>query len=65
MSDLAWSAIAITLLVIIGLVFLYVWHGGEKPNGLKGEMEERVTALEHENVTVWAELKRLANRWVP
>lgn len=65
MSDLAWAAIAVTLLIIVGLVFRFVWHGGEKPNGLKGEMEDRVTALENENVTIWEELKRLANRWVP
>lgn len=65
MSDLGWAAIAVTLLVIVGLIFRYVWHGGEKPNGLKGELEERVTALENENVTIWQELRRLANRWVP
>lgn len=65
MSDLAWAAIAVTLLVIVGLAFLYAWHGGKKPNGLKGEMEDRVTALENENVTIWVELKRLSNRGVP
>lgn len=65
MSDLALSAIAVALLIIIGLAFWYAWHGDGKPNGLKNEMEERVTALENENVTVWKELKRLANRWVP
>lgn len=65
MSDLAWAAIAVTALVVVGLIFRYVWHGDGKPNGLKGELEARVTALEHENVTLWQELKRLANRWVP
>lgn len=65
MSDFGWCAGAVTLLVIIGLIFRYVWHGGEKPNGLKGELEERVTALENDSVSVWKELKRLANRWIP
>lgn len=65
MSDLAWAAIAVTLLIIVGLVFLYAWHGGNKPNGLKGELEERVTALEYENVAIWQEIQRLSNRSVP
>ena len=62
MSDLAWAAIAVVMLVIVGVVFVYVWHGGERPNGLKGELQERVTALEHENVVIWQELKRLEKR---
>lgn len=65
MSDFAWCAIAVTMIVIVGLIFRWAWHGGEKPNGLKGELEERVTALENDSVTVWQELKRLANRWIP
>jgi hypothetical protein len=69
MSDLEWFAIAIALLLIVGLIFLWLWHGGEKPNGLKGELEARVTDLENDRVSIWAELQRqarlLANRWIP
>lgn len=65
LTDIGWAAIVVILLVFIGLLFVVMWHGGDHPNGLKGEIEERVTALERENVTIWQELKRLANRWVP
>lgn len=65
MSELAWSAVVVILLVFVGLLFIVVWHGGEKPNGLKGELEERVNDLEADSAKVWQELKRLANRWIP
>jgi hypothetical protein len=65
MSDLGWAAIVVILLAFVGLLFIFVWHGGEKPNGLKGDLEERVTMLENENTTIWIELKRLADRWIP
>lgn len=65
MSDFWWCVTVVTLLASVALFFYLVWHGGEDPNGLKGEIEERVTALERENVTIWQELKRLANRWIP
>lgn len=65
MSDFLWCITAVVLLVIVGLIFRIVWYGGEKPNGLKGELQDRVTALERENVTIWQELRRLTNRLTP
>lgn len=65
MSDFGWGALAVALLVIVGLIFRFAWHGGLKPNGLKDEIHDRVAALENEIVAIWKELKRQGNRWIP
>jgi len=36
MSDLVWALISISGLIVIGALLYYVWHGGFRPNGLRG-----------------------------
>jgi len=66
MSDPAWLVtIVVIVLVFIAGIFVWLWHKGDGNNGLKDELEDRVSTLEAENVTIWQELRRLANRWIP